>query len=240
MYKRKRINTKPYQRAQRRKGRVSGKATTLTLPGVVSLRSPVTGFPTKVRARLRYADIMTLTSSNGSLTGSTFRMNSVYDPDYTNVGHQPYYFDQFAALYGRYAVQGAKLTAKFSIVPSTTSTSQPSGPVICAVLTDNDATLPAVLSTMMENQNSVSDVLCNQTGGNNVKVLSKTYSPKKNLGVEPFNDSQVALITGNPSREWFGSVMIAEVGASTSTTVQVKIEIVYDVIFSELKDVTGS
>ena len=57
-------------------------------------------------------------------------MNSLFDPDQTGTGHQPYYFDQFAALYNRYTVLGSKLTAEFSLLPSAIATAQPSGPAV--------------------------------------------------------------------------------------------------------------
>jgi len=41
-----------------------------------------------------------------------WRTNSVYDPDYTNVGHQPYFRDQIAPLYRYYLVLGAKFRLK--------------------------------------------------------------------------------------------------------------------------------
>ena len=41
--------------------------------------------------------------SNG-IAKQYMRMNSLFDPDQTGTGHQPYYFDQFAALYNRYTV----------------------------------------------------------------------------------------------------------------------------------------
>ena len=45
-------------------------------------------------------------------------MNSLFDPDFTGTGHQPYYFDQFATIYQRYTVIGSKLTATFTPIPA--------------------------------------------------------------------------------------------------------------------------
>lgn len=38
-------------------------------------------------------------------------MNSLYDPDFTGTGGQPFYFDQLSAVYNRYRV----LRAEFSV-----------------------------------------------------------------------------------------------------------------------------
>jgi hypothetical protein len=66
----------------------------------------------------------TSTSRDDSLTKQTFRMNSLYDPDYTNAtggiagtiqaagqaNHQPYGFDNWCQFYNHYRVVGAKIT----------------------------------------------------------------------------------------------------------------------------------
>lgn len=53
---------------------------------------------------LRYSDAFTFT--NATLVGSQqiMNLNSIFDPDRTGSGHQPYGFDQLAALYNRYRV----------------------------------------------------------------------------------------------------------------------------------------
>lgn len=167
-------------------------------------------------------------------------MNSTYDPDFTGTGHQPYYYDTLSSLYKRYAVQGAKLTAKFSHIANTITTTQPSGPTIIGITTDDDGTISTTLSTAMEEHGTKSDILNNAVGGNNVKTLSVTYDPAKDMGLSANNDSLVAGVGSNPSRPWFANVFMAEGGLATPTTVLVKIEIVYDVIFSELQNISGS
>lgn len=46
--------------------------------------------------------------------GNTYRLNSLYDPDLTGAGHQPYGYDQISALYRRYLVRGVKITIIFN------------------------------------------------------------------------------------------------------------------------------
>ena len=57
------------------------------------------GVPNSINVRLRYSDVITLTSTAGSLSKHVFRSNSLFDPDFTGVGHQPMYYDQLGALY---------------------------------------------------------------------------------------------------------------------------------------------
>lgn len=65
-----------------------------------------------------------------------FRLNSIFDPDLTNVGHQPYGRDQYSTLYNRYRVDSvswvicaatAGVTGQIITVPSNSSTAITSG-----------------------------------------------------------------------------------------------------------------
>lgn len=52
---------------------------------------------------------LTLTSTTGTPNGYKFRLNDLYDPDYTGIGNQPYYYDQMIALYKAFVVTGSKV-----------------------------------------------------------------------------------------------------------------------------------
>ena len=70
------------------------------------------GFPDEFITTIRYVDVYTLTSASNGIAKQYMRMNSLFDPDQTGTGHQPYYFDQFAALYNRYTVLGSKANCR--------------------------------------------------------------------------------------------------------------------------------
>jgi hypothetical protein len=60
---------------------------------------------------LRYVDAFSLQCAAATLvSGYQFRINSIYDPDYTGTGHQPYMHDQLAALYAQYRVHRIRAT----------------------------------------------------------------------------------------------------------------------------------
>jgi len=68
----------------------------------VTLRVPrPIGIPDTQFTVLRYVDLVSFTGSTASYT---FRANSLFDPDFTSAGHQPYYFDQYIASYEKYRV----------------------------------------------------------------------------------------------------------------------------------------
>lgn len=67
--------------------------------------APVTSITSKRTVRFPYPSGNILTEA-APLAGFvwSYRVNSLFDPDFTSTGLQPLGFDQFSALYGRYAV----------------------------------------------------------------------------------------------------------------------------------------
>lgn len=66
--------------------------------------------PPKLTTEHRYCDFFSLqTAPAGAMLAQDFMLNSMYDPDITNTGHQPFYRDQLAQLYTKYKVVKVKL-----------------------------------------------------------------------------------------------------------------------------------
>lgn len=61
----------------------------------------------KFRTRLTYCDTKTLVPAAGQAR-YVWRLNSLFDPDFTGGGHQPGYHDEWALLYKKYRVTGCK------------------------------------------------------------------------------------------------------------------------------------
>jgi len=70
-----------------------------------NFESPRIGFldPHKY-VRLKYSDIFSFSLATITGTNQLMNLNSLFDPDRTGVGHQPYGYDQLSALYNRYRV----------------------------------------------------------------------------------------------------------------------------------------
>jgi hypothetical protein len=67
--------------------------------------------PTMHNTRLKYCQTFTLTTQGSPLTTfgteQSLRLNSLYDPDFSLGGHQPYGYDQLSLFYNRYVVTRA-------------------------------------------------------------------------------------------------------------------------------------
>lgn len=66
----------------------------------------------KVLTKLTYCDTKTITPGTG-MANHVFSMNNLYDPDYTGVGHQPAFRDEWANIYGHYRVLAAHVRVSF-------------------------------------------------------------------------------------------------------------------------------
>jgi len=234
---------RPYPARKRPARRVASvtKKPRFSIPNLrLNVPRGIFGLPEELKTVLRYVDTYTLTSSTQAVAKQSMRLNSLHDPDSTGVGHQPLYYDQLSSIYGRYVVLCSTMTATFSALPSAIATAQPSGPMLCGVYSDDNGTISTTVSTLMEANTGKSTFLCNQNGGNNVKVFKINYDPDRDLGVSADDDTVGADVGNNPSKVWFGSAWLAESGLSTASSCNVKIEIDFYVKFSKQADVAQS
>lgn len=182
------------------------------------------GFPTKIITILKYVDILGVTSTTGGINTTVFRTNSVFDPDFTNVGHQPMYFDNYAALYQSYRVLGSRITAQIS--GANLATTQ--GPWAFGI---NGSVQSSSLGTStrnrMEQNDAVSTIYNGQQGP---ATLSYSYSPEIKLGRPAGDDTVGAFVTANPSQTHFAHVWFADLNGTTSQAI-LKVWIEYTVEF---------
>jgi hypothetical protein len=68
---------------------------------------------------LKYSETFSFSLASTVGTQQLMRLNSIFDPNSTGVGHQPYGYDQIAALYNRYRVLSTKWKITFGTVGGT-------------------------------------------------------------------------------------------------------------------------
>lgn len=66
----------------------------------------ISGIPWKSYYKLNYSENIPITT--GVMNFYNWRLNSVYDPNFTGTGGQPLWHDQLAAIYTSYKVNGCK------------------------------------------------------------------------------------------------------------------------------------
>lgn len=94
------------------------------------------------RGKLRYAETL---ASPGTVFQYAYNLNSIYDPNRTGTGHQPYGRDQLATLYGAYRVHSATVT-----VAGTAGTSN-----YLALLANDDTAVIGAIKDAVEGPGSI-------------------------------------------------------------------------------------
>lgn len=142
-------------------------------------------------------------------TQNVFSGNSLYDPDVTGSGVQPYGFDQLCPVfYNNYNVKASKITVYPSVAPSYVTSFPPY--FECLIVPYRTTTLP---------YNEVEDIrrmpYCRsirfsaQSQGSHPTSLSSYASTKSILSREFANDvSATGQYDGNPTYRWYWFVII--------------------------------
>lgn len=79
-------------------------------PTYVRLRA--LGLPKVYRMPLRYCESVTIVAATGALGIYQWRTNSLFDPNLTGTGHQPYGFDQMKTYYASYLVTSSVIAVE--------------------------------------------------------------------------------------------------------------------------------
>lgn len=185
-------------------------------------------FPAKMCAIMRYSESISILPSTGLPIHHFFRATSIFDPNQSGVGHQPYGHDQYAAIYNQYKVVEARCTM--------TSTLNGALHVFGITLTD-DTTVNSDYDTVREVKNTNTNI---QLGGNMAPRVIQKYNVNKN-----FDQSYQKAVWENfgtsPTENMFFDCWAEMVSPSSAGVAgQYIIDIEYVVEMSELKDLGQS
>jgi len=188
------------------------------------------GFPDRLVTKLRYCDVVYLSGAGVTLRQNLFRMNSLYDVDYTGAGHQPMWHDQLAAIYARYRVLGSK--AKVTFVPITVNGDETSvvGPWHVGVTgKQTGAALTAGSYNYMEDGDNDWAVLADRQGSPGVVTKYLTFSPKRDLGYEPDDDVVSAAFGSTPSSVYYLNAWSIDHSTTATSNMMVTVDIEFTV-----------
>lgn len=154
-----------------------------------------------------------------------FALNSIFDPDQTGGGHQPYGHDQLATLYNRYRV----IACSYVITAYSGSTG------ICyGAMPANEVKSFGTLSELRENPRA--RYITQYPGGSTTKLVGKVYLPAlmgRSKTQYMSDDRYQAVFGANPQEgAWLNlaGLDLAEVGSSINWTVTLEYTVeVFDV-----------
>ncbi len=168
-------------------------------------------FPARTVALLRYSANISLDPTSVLAKRHAFRCNSIFDPDATGVGHQPYGHDQYQAIYKNYRVLSSTCTV--------TNASAGSNNIMGVTLR----------STQSENADPE---LAREIKGTRYTCLASTQNPHKvqqtfRLRDFPDHDGYGAEFGSNPTEAAYFHVWAAPNGAADPSELALAVDIVY-------------
>jgi len=187
--------------------------------------------PQRFITKMKYAE----TIQTDAAGRYVFNLNSLFDPNRTGIGHQPYGYDTLATLYNRYRVIACGYRLSPLAAPGTGGTA-----FQVAAMPANEVLAITSLSEMKENPRA--KYVLQTAGGNSVVLKGKTYIPSLvgRTKAQYMADDRYQATTGaNPSELAILNVMTSSTGdAISSTIVQVLLE--YTVEFFDIKHLAQS
>lgn len=120
--------------------------------------------PQRFITKMKYSEAYTLQLSN-SYT-QVINLNSVFDPNRTGTGHQPYGYDQLSALYNRYRV----ISCRYIVNGYSGANAIRYGTIV-----SNDTPLATNMSELAENPRAQTRVQF--PGGNATQIRGTAYIP---------------------------------------------------------------
>lgn len=170
-------------------------------------------------------------------TGATFvlqqfRGNSCFDPDFTGTGHQPRFFDQYAAFYGRYMVYSSTIKTTVQSLLDSDSILLGVWPATVNLNTINNP------SELLEQSYVKTRLLAPGQGAKPEHIFAKMTTNKMRGGAI-MSDDWGALINDNPQRNWYWNHYIVNTSVN-DVEAQVTTVITYRVRFFKRNAVNGS
>lgn len=200
------------------------------------------GIPTVRRASLRFTKQITLTSSPSSIFAAhPFAANSLFSPDgnMEDAGSrgQPYSFDTYKSLYGKYVVVGSRCSVKILLQDVGQN-----GSMVCGVHLDTDKLIPAgnTYPQMVESRKGSWVAATNQRKSNTV---SSKFSARKFFNIKDVKDNVDdigAAVTAGPAQRAYFIVWSQNVKAGHTNACDCIVTIDYLVDFSDPKDLAKS
>lgn len=203
------------------RARVAGNGKTWPYQNAETYRLCFDPFPAVHTATLRYSTTITLDPNAGFVASHLFRTNSIFDPDYTGIGHQPFGHDQYAAIYAHYRVKSARIV----MTPTIT------GNGIFGISKVDDTTVASQMDLAREQKGTVCTPMANTNTANN--QLMSFYN-QNNFQ----NEAAISTTFGtNPGEQNFWQCWYsAENSTAEQGSKSFLINITYTVLMWELKD----
>lgn len=165
----------------------------------------------------------------------TMKGNSLFDPNQSGTGHQPLYFDQYAALYSRYRVFGSAITV--DVINNSGSAA-----IYYVVNATTDVNSFADIPTLLEQPHSMSPKIVPIAArvSSRTKMYASTRQVQGLAKTQIYDDVQSAPVTTDPNNVWYWNILFNTVDNLNGISGICIVKLVYFVEFYDRKFIAGS
>ena len=201
------------------------------LQGTVGKPMP---FPTRMVGTLKYVTSQAMQSALVPVSNLFFSCNSIFDPDRSGVGHQPYGHDTYSTIYDQYTVLSSKITLKCS------QTTGVLFGISWGVGIEDDTATAGGYDTWMERPTYVTRKMITP-GAPEDKALTLSWNRNKRFPRYDTYQTLSAPFGASPAEEEFFVVYAQGPTSGTAIgAINIQITIEYTCEFYELKDLGSS
>lgn len=185
---------------------------------------------------MRYVERVNLNIPNLTFDAYQFRANSIFDPNYTGIGHQPMGHDRFNTLYRTYEVLGSRIRAQ--VCKDQFENGVGTDQVIIGLECDDTTGFDASVTEQLENQRTYYKILSNGRSGRTPISISKGFSYRKMVcgDMSKRSDNKSAFGTNPTQSFYFHFLYSALHPTGTPGTMSVMFTIDYIVLLSDVND----
>lgn len=200
------------------------------------------GFPNRMFTKMRYVE-----NFNSNLAAWTnpyfFRGNSIADPNFTGIGHQPRSHDEWATVYGRYRVTSCKMEIFAKSLSTNISTGRftiivkPQATPVAELRTGPTDTFVDAYEMNRFRKLTIDN---SQSEGASRKITIKS-STARALGMKTTattNEDVGADMNANPIKPWYWGVYLSTpaegfvLSFGTQPLLQMTVRLTYNVVLS--------
>lgn len=189
--------------------------------------------PQRFIAKMKYSELISVSDIYGRVN-----LNSIWDPNRSGIGHQPYGFDTLATLYNRYRVISCGY--RIHAVMGSGGGSNVAGLQVAAQPA-NEELSPLTMSEMRENPRA--KYIIQNPGAPTVFLTGKTYLPSlvgRTKAQYMADDRYQALTTGSPQELAILNIVAASGNDALLVSWSINILLEYTVEFFDVKHLAQS
>lgn len=176
-------------------------------------------FPDVMYVTMKYCEAINDSSAITNSGVYQFRGNSIFDPNFTGVGHQPLGHDTYEQLYRRYTVLGSSITVHFINTDA--------DPVTVAVAPKYNSVAGSVIEQLIEDENGRS-LTVSATGSDDSGVLRSPYIASRDILGAAEAESVSTFFGSNPTVPWYWGIIYTNLnGGGTGFDVKFRVVINY-------------